>query len=57
MTEDQIKNGEKMENPGDNEPKFIVPKLGLLATDLPLDSISEDINSPYFASSPSNMNS
>lgn len=57
MNEDQIKDGENTENLRDDETKFIVPKLGLLTNNLPLDSISEDINSPYFASSPSNMNS
>lgn len=57
MTEDQIKNGEDMENPLKEETKYAVSKLGLLATQLPLDSISEDVNSPYFASSPSRMDS
>eukprot|EP00344_Euplotes_crassus_P007142 CAMPEP_0197016248 /NCGR_PEP_ID=MMETSP1380-20130617/77527_1 /TAXON_ID=5936 /ORGANISM="Euplotes crassus, Strain CT5" /LENGTH=57 /DNA_ID=CAMNT_0042442881 /DNA_START=1 /DNA_END=174 /DNA_ORIENTATION=- len=57
MTEDQIRNGEDIENPIREEVKYVVPKLGLLAAQLPLDSISEDVNSPYFASSQSDTNS
>lgn len=37
--------------------KFIHPKLEFISSHLPLHSISEDVNSPYFASSTSNFGS
>lgn len=55
MTEEQIHKGEDIENPIEEEKKYFHPKLEFIATQLPLDSISEDVNSPYFASSPSNV--
>mmetsp|Transcript_13226 Transcript_13226/g.14854 ORF Transcript_13226/g.14854 Transcript_13226/m.14854 type:complete len:281 (+) Transcript_13226:330-1172(+) len=41
----------------EEEKIFVHPKLEFIASQLPLHSISEDANSPYFASSPSNMTS
>ena len=48
-------NDEKEEKLIEEEKLFVHPKLEIIASQLPLHSISEDANSPYFASSPSNI--
>jgi len=55
IPEDQLKSREEIQDPAEEEKLYVHSKLEFIATQLPLHSISEDANSPYFASSPSNI--
>lgn len=55
ISEDQLRNEEDIKNPIKEEKLYVSNKLDFIAAQLPLYSISEDVNSPYFASSPSNI--
>jgi hypothetical protein len=53
--EEECKESEEHEENNAAKEQFYHPKFEFLTSQLPLHSISEDINSPYFASSPSNI--
>lgn len=56
IDEDRFRRAEEVNLITQNEKEYIVhPKLEFITAQLPLHSISEDVNSPYFASSPSNL--
>lgn len=55
ITEEESKGIEKYEEEKIVKEQYYHPKFEFLTSQLPLHSISEDVNSPYFASSPSNI--
>lgn len=55
IPKDQFRNDEDINNPVEEEKLYVHSKLEFVTAQLPLHSISEDVNSPYFASSPSNI--